>query len=299
MTSRFYAVLLAAVAVSVAMAPVASLAADGGNEGLGKTQKYGINVGKKGDNKTNHQIAGNTNDKSKKGGWWVNRSHGGEWGAYGMAGAEKGKDGWSGGVGVGANAGYGGAIGAGAQTGRWGGEKWSIQGRIAAELYAEVKGALEIAVKGDGDFVGAVAEGEVGAAVGARGKLEGDTTVYGVPVTIRGEGSAMLGAKAKIEAKVGYDRKTGKFVIKKGVGLVWGVGLEGAVTVEVDAEKLCNVLGLSDLWNEYKAKHGLGGDVTADDLDNLGDGDSGGRGGSGGKGGSGAKGIKAHKWGGG
>ena len=219
------------------------------------TVKYGVSYGDKNDNKTQVQLGGNTNDKSDKGGWWVTGGGGGEWGWNATAGAEKGGDGnWSGGVGVGGNASYGGSIGAGAQTEKWGGEKWSLQGRIAGELYAEVKGALELAIKGDKDFIGAVASGEVGAAVGAKGKLEGVVTVFGVPVTLRGEGAAMAGAKAKFEAKVGYDRESGKFVIKKGAGLVWGLGLEGTVTMEVDADKLCNMLGLEDLWNQYKAK---------------------------------------------
>jgi len=235
------------------------------------TVKYGVSYGDKNDNKTQVQLGGNTNDKSDKGGWWATGGYGGEWGWNATAGAEKDGDGdWSGGVGIGGNAGYGGSIGAGAQTDKWGGERWSIQGRIAAELYAEVKGALEIAIKGDKDFIGAVASGEVGAAVGAKGKLEGVVTVFGVPVTLRGEGAAMAGAKAKFEAKVGYDRNSGKFVIKKGAGLVWGLGLEGTVTMEVDADKLCNMLGLEDLWKQYKAKidaQGGNGKSGGDDSD--------------------------------
>ena len=275
----------------------------------GTTKKYGPMYERKGDNTKTVQMAGNTNEKSDKGGAWVQRTHGGKWNLTGMAGAEKGPDGkLKGGLFGGAGAEYGGSIGVGAQTPKWGNEKWNIQGRITGELYGEVKATLEAGIKGGEDFIGATLEGEVGAAIGARGKVEGTVSLFGVPVTIRGEGTAMLGARAKAGGRIGLLKDESgrwKFVVRGGVGAAWGVGLEGNVTLEIDAEALCHVLGLDDLWKEFleslKSKDNAkgDGDVTGDDLEGLGNGSSDGKTSNGNKSGyQGIKGLKAHKWGG-
>ena len=275
----------------------------------GVTQKYGIVDGREGGNKKTVPIAGNTNDKSDKGGYWVQRTHGGKWNWSVMAGAQRGADGkWEGGLYGGTGAEYGGAFGGGAQTPKWGNQKWNIQGRIAGELYAEVKAGLEAGIKGSGDFIGAVAEAEIGAAAGARGKLEGTVTLFGVPVTVRGEGNAMYGAKAKAGGRIGLLKDESgkwKFVVKGGAGVAWGLGLEGNVALEIDAEALCHVLGLDELWKEFmeslknKDKGNGDGKVTGDDLEGLGTGSSDGKSPGGNKSGyKGIKGLKAHRWGG-
>ena len=275
----------------------------------GVTQKYGLVYGRDGGSRKPVQMAGNTNEQSDKGGFWVQRSHGDKWNWSVMGGAQRGADGkWEGGVYGGAGYEYGGSIGAGAQTPKWGNQKWNFQGRIAGELYAEVKASLEAGIKGSDDFIGAVAEGEIGGAIGARGKVEGTVSIFGVPVTLRGEGTAMAGAKAKAGGRIGLLKDESgkwKFAVRGGVGAAWGVGLEGNVALEIDAEALCHVLGLDELWKEFleslkkKGKGNGDGKVTGDDLEGLGTGSSDGKTSNGSKSGyQGIKGLKAHKWGG-
>lgn len=209
-------------------------------------------------------IGGNiTNpDGNKNGGWWAQMTGGGKWQA--MVGGEydTGNGNWKGGGSLSGS--WGGSIGGGAQTSTWGGDWFNIQGRLKGELYAEIKGKLEAAIMSDDKFCGAVLEGEAGAAVGARGSLEGKSTLFGIPVTIGIEGEALAGAKAKAGVRAGYDRKNKQWVIRHGASLAWGVGAGYNVVVGVDAAKLCETLGLSDLWKKFDAKMSAKGDDPFD-----------------------------------
>lgn len=235
---------------------------DGDNGGKKSGVKIKTGLSHEHDGTVTKPIGGTTRDGSSKGGWWAQMTGGGKWQATAGTEYDTGNGDWKGGITGGGS--FGGAIGGGAQTSTWGGDWFNLQGRLKGELYAEIKGQLEAAIMNDGEFCGGALEGEVGAAIGARGSLEGNSTLFGIPVTVGVEGEALLGAKAKGGLRVGYDKKSGKWIIKHGASVAWGVGAGYNVVVGVDAAKLCNTLGLSDLWQKFDAKMKAKGDDPFD-----------------------------------
>lgn len=204
------------------------------------------------DHKKGHDIAGNTKEGDKKGGWWVHGEHGGEW-SWGAEG-EKEKGNNHGKIGGKLGGGYSGSIDAGAQTGRAGNDRWNAQGRFVGKLKGEVKAALEAALKNDDDFAGLVIEAAGEATVSAEASLTAAITVGGVPISITGKVEGHFGLSAHAGVKVGYDKKSGHFVVKESVGASLGFGASETITVEMDAEAFCREMGLEDEWNAFVEK---------------------------------------------
>ena len=229
------------------------------------------------DHKKGHDIAGNTKEGDKKGGWWVHGEHGGEW-SWG-AGGEKEKGNGHGKIGGKIGGGYSGSIDVGAQTGRYGNDRWNAQGRVVGKLKGEVKAALEAALKNDDDFAGLVAEAAAEGTVSAEISGTAAFTVGGVPISITGKLEGHWGLSAHAGIKVGYDKKTGKFVVQESVGASLGFGASETITFEMDAEAFCRAMGLDEEWEAFMKK--LNGDQDPPGpLDNPnpdpGDGGSGG-----------------------
>lgn len=209
------------------------------------------------DHKKEHDIAGNTKEGDKKGGWWVHGEHGGEWSWSGEGEKEKGNN--HGKIGGKIGGGYSGSIDVGAQTGRAGNDRWNAQGRIAGKLKGEVKAALEAAIKNDDDFAGMVIEAAAEGTVSAEASATAAITVGGVPISITGKIEGHWGLSAHAGVKVGYekksgDKKSGKFVVQESVGASLGFGASETITVEMDAEAFCRAMGLEDEWNAFVEK---------------------------------------------
>ena len=245
------------------------------------SKRYKFKFERTHDNKKGHDIAGNTKEGDKKGGWWVHGEHGGEW-SWGVEGEkDQGKN--HGKLGGKFGGGYSGSIDAGAQTGRVGNDRWNAQGRIAGKLKGEVKAALEAAIKNDDDFAGMVVEAAAEGTVSAEASATTAVTVGGVPISITGKIEGHWGLSAHAGVKVGYDKKTGKFVVQESVGASLGFGASETITVEMDAEAFCRAMGLEDEWNAFVEKmegkktqgQDVGGDPFDEDPENGGGGNSG------------------------
>ena len=223
-------------------------------------------------------LLGNTKRGEKNGGWWVSRDHGGEW-SWGVGGQkEKGNN--NGQIGGNIGGGYSDSIGVGTQTGRWGNDKWGVQGRLEGRIKGEIKAALEAAIKNDDAFAGFVAEVAAEGTVSAEGSASGVFAIGGVPVTVTGKIEGHWGISGHAGIRAGYDKEKKKFVVQEGVGFSLGFGASETVTVEVDAEAFCRAVGLDKEWEAFLKKlngENQGGDPFDDVPDS---GPSGGGGGS-------------------
>jgi len=127
-----------------------------------------------------------------------------------------------------------------------GDEDFGASGQVSAKVNALIGAEGRIGAYIDDKGITIGAEGSVGAYVSAEVALDFEAHVFGVQTNIKvvAEGHAGLLAQGEAAVTLGYD---GRISFKLGAGVSVGIGGSVTVSFEVDASKLLDELGLTDL----------------------------------------------------